>query len=373
MQTFEVTARDNGTAARCGVLRTAHGEVKTPVFMPVGTKGTVKAISPRDLEEMGFSLILANTYHLYLRPGMEVIREAGGLHAFTAWKGAILTDSGGYQIFSLSKTLSLQEEGVSFRSVYDGREVFLTPEEVTLAQQAMGSDIAMVLDECVPYPCDRRYVEESVMLTYRWARRCQRVHDRPDQLLFGIVQGGVYHDLRKRSAELTSELGFPGFAIGGLSVGEPQELMFELLGEQTALLPHDKPRYLMGVGDPEGIVEAVCLGVDMFDCVLPTRLARNGAAMTREGRINLRNSVYARDLAPLEEDCSCYACRQFSRAYIRHLYQNNEILALILLTQHNLAFIQSLVDNCRSSIEAGKMDELKSTWKGWNGRHIKED
>ncbi len=370
---FNITARDDKTEARCAVLECAHGSVETPLFMPVGTRGAVKAISPRDLRDLGFHLILANTYHLYLRPGIEVVSKCGGLHNFISWDEAILTDSGGYQIFSLSKTLCVEEEGVRFRSVYDGAEVYLTPEKVIEAQQLLGSDIAMVLDECVPYPCEKSYVEKSVQLTYRWAKRCKEAHRRPDQMLFGIAQGGSYADLRKLSAQLTVELDFPGYAIGGLSVGEPRDLMLERLSEQLEILPWDKPRYLMGVGDPEGIVEAVALGVDMFDCVLPTRLARNGTALTREGKINLRNSLYTKDDHPLEENCTCYACSNFSRAYLRHLYLNNEILALMLLTQHNLHFIQELMEDCRNFVKAGKMFELKSAWRGWNRKEKESD
>jgi queuine tRNA-ribosyltransferase len=365
---FEITARDGD--ARCGVLRTRHGEFETPVFMPVGTRGAVKAIHPERVRELGYGLILANTYHLFLRPGLEVIQAAGGLHRFSSWDGAILTDSGGYQVFSLSKTLKVSREGVAFRSVYDGSEVFLTPEEAVRAQALMGSDIAMVLDECVPYPCERDYVRSSVDLTRHWAERGRRAHDRDRdhhrQALFGIVQGGAWPEERRRSAELTVELDFPGYGIGGLSVGEPRELMLELLEAQVDLLPDDRPRYLMGVGDPAGIVEAVRLGVDMFDSVLPTRLARNGTAITPCGRLNLRNARYARDQAPLVDGCGCSACRSFSRAFLRHLFMAGEILPLLLLTEHNLWFIRDLVSDCREGIRAGRISELSSEWKGWN-------
>ncbi len=361
---FEVTARDGD--ARCGVLRTAHGEIETPVFMPVGTRGAVKAALPGRLREMGYDLILANTYHLYLRPGMEVIEEAGGLHAFASWDGAFLTDSGGYQVFSLSRTIRVSEEGVAFRSVYNGAEVFLTPEEAVRAQAAMGSDIAMVLDECVPYPCERDYVRGSVDLTLDWARRGKAAHDNPRQVLFGIVQGGAWPEERRRSAELTAELDFPGYGIGGLSVGEPRGLTMELLFEQLALLPTDRPRYLMGVGDPAGIIEAINLGVDMFDSVLPTRLARNGTALTPSGRLNLRNARYARDFSPLVEGCGCPTCREYSRAYLRHLFLCGEILPLILLTEHNLSFLRGLLRDCGEAIRAGRISELSSAWKDWN-------
>jgi queuine tRNA-ribosyltransferase len=364
MKLFEITASCGD--ARCGILHTAHGDIETPAFMPVGTRGSVKAILPGRVREMGFDLVLANTYHLYLRPGLAVIEAAGGLHAFNGWDGALLTDSGGYQVFSLSKTLKLSEEGVTFNSVYDGAQVFLSPEEAVRAQQVFGSDIAMVLDECTPYPCELAYVRNSVDLTYRWARRCRDAHDHPYQSLFAIVQGGTWPQERRRSAELTVELDFPGYGIGGLSVGEPRELMLEILAGQVGHLPAQRPRYLMGVGDPEGIVEAVALGVDMFDSVLPTRLARNGSALTRAGRLNLRNSVHRDDHSPLEEECPCNACKGFSRSYLRHLVLNNEILAHMLLTEHNLVFMQALLDNCRGAIKAGRMDEFKSAWKGWN-------
>ncbi len=365
---FTITDTDGKTGARCGVLHTARGDVETPVFMPVGTRGSVKAILPERVRELGYGLVLANTYHLYLRPGLSVIEAAGGLHAFTGWDSALLTDSGGYQVFSLSRTLKLSEEGVTFRSVYDGAEVFLSPEEAVRAQAVFGSDIAMVLDECAPYPCDRDYVRASVDMTHRWAGRSLAAHDHPTQALFGIVQGGTWPEERRRSAELTVELGFPGYGIGGLSVGEPRELMLEVLAGQIAHLPADRPRYLMGVGDPEGLVEAVALGVDMFDSVLPTRLARNGSALTPSGRLNLRNAAHAGDHSPLDGNCPCRACRGFSRAYLRHLFLNNEILAHMLLTEHNLAFMQALVDDCRSAIKAGRMEKLLPAFRGWNLR-----
>ncbi len=361
---FEVTAVDG--RARRGILRTAHGEVETPVFMPVGTRGAVKAVLPERVREMGFGLILANTYHLYLRPGLEVIEAAGGLHAFSSWEGAILTDSGGYQVFSLSRTLRVREEGVAFRSVYDGAEVFLTPEEAVRAQEALGSDIAMVLDECLPYPCGHDRVRSSVDLTRRWAERCAKAHRREGQALFGIVQGGAWPEERRRSAELTVELDFPGYGIGGLSVGEPRELTLELLEEQADLLHQERPRYLMGVGDPAGIVQAVALGVDMFDSAFPTRMARNGTALTPRGRLNLRNSRYAKDLSPLAEGCGCAACRGFNRAFLRHLLVAGEMLPLMLLTEHNLAFIRDLTRDCREAITAGRISELSSAWRGWD-------
>ncbi len=365
MFNFEILARDKDSGARLGRMHTPHGTVETPAFMPVGTRATVKAMAPWDLRNLGFELLLANTYHLYLRPGVELIERAGGLHRFMGWKGALLTDSGGYQVFSLSKTLKLSAEGVSFRSVYDGSENFLSPESAVAAQEAMGVDIAMVLDECVAYPAEKSYVEESVKLSADWARRCKQAGKRDDTALFGIVQGGMFSDLRRLSAELTREMDFPGYGIGGFSVGEPQELMLELLVPTLSLLPQEAPRYLMGVGDPVGLVESIALGVDIFDCVLPTRLARNGTVWTQQGKLNIKNAQHRDDLGPLDETCSCRACRTFSRAYLRHLYLNREILAMQLLTEHNLAFMETFIRNCREAILAGRINELKKASRVW--------
>ncbi len=365
---FEVLCRDAGTRARVGVLRTAHGEVSTPVFLPVGTRATVKAMAPWELESLGYRMILANTYHLFLRPGAELIHEMGGLHAFMGWPHPILTDSGGFQVFSLSPTLRVREEGVLFRSVYDGTEHLLTPELAVEAQEKLGSDVAMTLDHCVAYPAERGEAERAVETTLEWARRSLAARRREDQMLFGIVQGGTFEDLRERSARETAELGFPGYGIGGLSVGEPREAMLVCLEAQISILPGDKPRHLLGIGDPEGILQAVAMGVDLFDCVLPTRLARNGLAMTAEGRLNLRHARYRRDPRPLEEGCGCPACERFSRAYLRHLHSLNEILAHRLLTWHNLAFMRRLMSDCRSAIEAGRMLKLVREWDGWSER-----
>ncbi|MHB8781153.1 MAG: tRNA guanosine(34) transglycosylase Tgt [Candidatus Geothermincolia bacterium] len=350
---FKITGRDPRSAARRGRLHTAKGAIETPAFMPVGTRGVVKTMAPWDLEAMGFQMLLANTYHLYLRPGVEVIAAQGGLHRFMGWDGAILTDSGGYQVFSLSKTFKLSEEGVGFRSVYDGSAHFLTPERVVEVQRALGVDVAMVLDECVSYPADRSYVESSIKLSADWARRSLDAWD-PDSstALFGIVQGGMFPDLRRASAEMTVGLGFPGYGIGGFSVGEPPELMFELLEELIPLLPNDVPRYLMGVGDPEGLRRAVALGIDLFDCVLPTRLARNGTLLVPEGKLNMKNAEHRDASGPIEEGCPCAACRRFSRSYLRHLFLNREMLALRLFTEHNLTFIGRLMRNCRESASA---------------------
>ena len=368
MFVFEIVERDAGTQARTGRMRTAHGDVLTPAFTPVGTRGTVKAMAPWELEEIGYEMILANTYHLYLRPGSDVVREAGGLHAFMAWQRPILTDSGGFQVFSLSPTLEVADEGVRFRSVYDGSEHLLTPEKAVRVQEDLGSDIAMILDHCVAYPASREEVEGSVEVTLRWAERSLAAHTLRDQALFGIVQGGTCRDLRERSAEATASMDFAGYGIGGLSVGEPREAMLECLEVQAGILPEGRPRHLLGIGDPEGLVEAVARGMDIFDCVLPTRLARNGVAVTRQGRMNLRHARYRRDLRPLEEDCPCPACAGFTRAYLRHLHSLNEIMGHRLLTWHNLVFMQRLLVDCRAAIEAGRMVQLIQEWKGYSER-----
>ncbi|MBC7252598.1 MAG: tRNA guanosine(34) transglycosylase Tgt [Actinobacteria bacterium] len=365
---FEILGRDPNTMARVGRLITPRGEVVTPAFLPVGTRGAVKSMAPWEVAGIGFQMILANTYHLYLRPGVEVVREAGGLHAFMGWEGPILTDSGGFQVFSLSPTLKVEDDGVRFRSVYDGSEHFLTPELAVRVQEELGSDIAMVLDHCVAYPASREEVERSVETTLRWAERSLRAHTVGGQALFGIVQGGAYPDLRARSAELTSSLDFPGYGIGGLSVGEPREVMLRCLEVQSAILPEDRPRHLLGIGDPEGLLEAVSLGMDLFDCVLPTRMARTGVAFTRQGKLNLRHARHARDHRPLEEGCPCPACTCFSRAYLRHLHRVNEMLAHRMLTWHNLAFMHRLLLDCRRAIGAGRMLELIREWEGWSGR-----
>lgn len=370
---FELLHRDQVTRARLGLLKTDRGEVHTPTFLPVGTRGTVKAMAPWELEDMGYEMILANLYHLYLRPGLDVIREVGGLHRFTGWNRPILTDSGGFQVFSLSRILKVEEEGVRFRSVYDGCEVFLTPEEVVRAQGILGSDIAVVLDCCVGYPCSREEAEWAMELTARWARRSLAVRPSEGQALFGVVQGGAHPWLRKRSAEELAQHDFDGFGIGGLSVGEPRELMLECVEIQTVILPEEKPRHLFGVGDPLGVVTAVALGVDLFDCVLPTRMARTGVALTREGRLNLRNARFTNDPSPLEEGCPCPACRRFSRAYLRHLHKVGEILAHRLLTWHNLCFMQRLMLDCREAIAAGRMNELIEDWKEWEGTDTGQD
>jgi queuine tRNA-ribosyltransferase len=356
--TFALVAREG--AARAGVLQTAHGEVPTPVFMPVGTKASVKSVDPEELEALGARILLGNTYHLHFRPGDGVIEELGGLHAFMAWDGPILTDSGGYQVFSLRETLTaLDEDGVSFRSVYDGGSERFTPELVAEIQRRLGSDIAMCLDVCPPAGVSAAELERAVRLTTVWARRQARAPRAESQLRFGIAQGGTDLELRRRSIEELGELGLDGYALGGLTVGEPRPAMLETTAFTASLLPERKPRYFMGIGDPEGILEVIERGIDMFDCVLPTRTARTGSALTWEGRLNLRNARFARDPRPLQEDCPCPTCRRFSRAYLRHLVNQEELLGLRLLSLHNLRFLLDLVGEARRAIERGRFAQMK--------------
>jgi queuine tRNA-ribosyltransferase len=355
---FTVTARDG--AARAGILRTAHGDVRTPAFMPVGTKATVKTVDPGELRTLGAEIVLGNSYHLHFRPGEELIAELGGLHAFMGWDGAILTDSGGFQVFSLRDTLlATDDDGVTFRSVYDGRAERFTPELAARVQELLGSDIAMCLDICSPAGVSRAELEEAVRRTTAWAERQRDLPRFPGQLRFAITQGGLDGELRARSSADLVALDFDGYAIGGLSVGEHREPMFEATTEAAAMLPEGTPRYFMGIGDPEGVLEVIERGVDMFDCVLPTRTARTGSALTREGRLNLRNARFARDKRPLDEECSCPACSRFSRAYVRHLVNQQEILGLRLLSLHNLRFLLDLVAAARQAIERGEF----LTWK----------
>lgn len=364
-------------SARRGVLKTAHGEIQTPFFMTIGTVGAIKGLIPVEVGDLGGQVILSNTYHLHLRPGEDLVKEAGGLHKFMNWDGPILTDSGGYQVFSLAKIRKLKEEGVEFRSHLNGEKIFLTPEKAIEIQMKLGSDIMMCLDECPPYPAERKYVENSLGLTTRWARRCKDYFSRSqelglkskktaeplfpnsDQLLFGIVQGGMYPDLRKESAERLVEIGFDGYALGGLSVGEPNEMMYEVLNSSVSILPEDKPRYLMGVGTPQDIFEAVERGVDMFDCVLPTRNARHGHLYTSQGIVRIKKEQYKKDFSPLDPNCDCYTCKNFSRAYLRHLYHAGEVLSLRLNTLHNVAFYLNMMKQIRQSIEEDRFAEFK--------------
>ncbi len=351
---FTITA--TAGAARTGILRTAHGDVPTPAFMPVGTKGTVKSVAPDELRALGTTILLGNTYHLHFRPGDELIAELGGLHRFMGWDGPILTDSGGFQVFSLRDTLlAVDDDGVTFRSVYDGTAARLTPALAAAIQANLGSDIAMCLDICLPSGGPRSELEDAVRRTTVWAERQRDAPRAPGQLRFGIAQGAADEELRRRSIAELVALDFDGYALGGLSVGEDRETMFEAVGWAAPLLPESKPRYFMGIGDPEGILEVIARGVDMFDCVLPTRTARTGSALTWEGRLNLRNARFARDERPLDEGCPCPACAQFSRAYIRHLVNQQELLGLRLLSLHNLRFLLDLTAGARAAIERGEL------------------
>jgi queuine tRNA-ribosyltransferase len=357
---FALEATDG--AARAGVVRTAHGEIRTPAFMPVGTKGTVKTLHPDEVRALGADVILGNTYHLHLRPGEEVIEALGGLHAFTGWDGPILTDSGGFQVFSLRDTLlAVDDDGVTFRSVYDGTAERLTPEGVAAIQRRLGSDVSMCLDICPPAGATREEHEQAVRRTTLWAERQVDAPRAPGQLRFGIAQGGTDPELRRRSVEELTAMGFDGFALGGLAVGETREHMLETVGWAAPLLPSDRPRYFMGLGDAEGILEVIARGIDMFDCVLPTRTARTGSALTARGRLNLRNARFARDPRPMEEGCPCPTCQRFSRAFVRHLVTQREILGLRLLSLHNLAFTLRLTAGARAAIGAGTFETYRST------------
>jgi queuine tRNA-ribosyltransferase len=348
---FTLLATDPSSKARRGRLVTNHGIIETPIFMPVGTQGTVKGISPDELRELEAQVILGNTYHLFVRPGMEVMRHFGGLHSFMSWNGPILTDSGGFQVFSLAKLRRIVEEGVHFQSHLDGAAMFLGPREAMEIQATLGSDIAMIFDECPPYPCEHDYAADSLARTLRWAQKCKEVPT--PGLKFGIVQGATFADLRRESAEALVQIGFDGYAIGGVSVGEPETEMMQAVEASEPWLPADKPRYAMGLGTPPQMVEMVARGVDMFDCVLPTRIARNGTAFTAKGTINLKNAPFIFDQGPIEEGCTCLACRKFTRGYLRHLVKAEEILGLRLITLHNLHFYLGLMTRVRREIEAG--------------------
>lgn len=348
------------SGARRGRLHTPHGIIETPCYMPVGTQATVKAMLPRDLKEIGTMILLANTYHLFERPGHDLVKEAGGLHSFMRWDGPILTDSGGFQVFSLASSNKIREDGVEFRSLLDGRTHFFTPESVMEIEQALGADIAMAFDECAPFPSDRAYTIAAMNRTHRWVQRCIAAHTREDQALFGIVQGGMFGDLRVESAKFLADLDMTGYGIGGLSVGEPKPLMYEMLETLMPHMPADRPRYLMGVGSPDCLVEGAIRGIDMFDCVLQTRIARNGLALTGNGKLMLRNAVFARDFQPIEPGCDCYACTGgFTRAYIRHLVKCKEILASQLITLHNLRFSLRLMESVRKAIEEDRLLDLR--------------
>lgn len=371
--TYELVKKDERTGARAGIIHTPHGSFPTPIFMPVGTQASVKGVSPDELRDLGAGIILSNTYHLFLRPGMDLIREAGGLHKFMHWDRAILTDSGGFQVFSLGDLRKITEEGVTFRSHIDGSKKFLSPEVSMEVQMALGSDIVMAFDECVPYPADYNYAKQSTERTIRWLQRCKEAMTAPNQGLFGIVQGGMYKDLREWSARETTAMDLPGYAVGGLSVGEPKELMYEMLEYSTSLLPQNKPRYLMGVGTPDCLVEGVQRGIDMFDCVYPTRVARNGMAMTWTGRLVMKNAQFTHDHTVLEEGCGCYACRNgYTRAYIRHLVRANEIFGLRLLSLHNLYFLQEFMRRMRQAILEDRFTEFRSDFFNHYQMHGKQ-
>jgi queuine tRNA-ribosyltransferase len=359
---FTVIKKSTENQGRLGVLNTFHSRIETPIFMPVGTQGTVKAMTVRDLSEIGFQLILGNSYHLYLRPGVDIVAAAGGLHQFTNWSGSMLTDSGGFQVFSLAKLNKVTEEGVSFRSHIDGSPHLFTPEKVVEIEMGLGADIAMVFDVCLPYPSEYRTAREAMERTTRWAERCRKAHCREDQVLFGIVQGVAYQDLREASARSLVELDFPGYAIGGLSVGEPKSLMYEVLEYTAPLLPENKPRYLMGVGSPDTLWEGVERGIDMFDCVFPTRIARNGTALTSQGRVIVRDARYAREMIPLDPNCGCPVCASYTRAYLRHLFKAGEILGAHLVTYHNLYFLKRVMDDIREGLKTGTFAERKANF-----------
>lgn len=372
MQLFNFNIDAQSGHARAGSFTTAHGVIKTPVFMPVGTSATVKGITPAQLRELNAQVVLANTYHLSQRPGEALVQEAGGLHEFMQWGGPILTDSGGFQVFSLADTLKLHDDGLAFRSIYDGAKLFWTPEENMRIQQALGADIVMQLDQCTPYPCKRDVLVRAVELSSAWAARCLAAHTRSDQTLFGIVQGGMCLELRLKSVAALQEINnasveaggqaFGGFGIGGYSVGEPHDVMFETLGTVARALPENKPRYLMGVGNPTTLVRAVGQGVDMFDCVLPTRTARMGTAFSHMGRMNMRNAKYAHDFTPLDSQCGCYTCTNFSRAYLRHLVKQGEMLGAILLSMHNIHFLIDLMRRAREAVLAGEYAQFEAEW-----------
>ncbi len=360
--TLEKTCKQTG--ARAGILHTPHGDIKTPVYMPVGTIATVKAMMPKDLEDIGAQIILSNTYHLHLRPGEKLIKEAGGLHQFMNWHKPILTDSGGFQVFSLAGIRKIEEEGVLFQSHIDGSKRFISPEVSMEIQQNLGADIAMAFDVCSPYPCDYATAKENMDRTHRWAKRCQQAHTKENQALFGIVQGAFYEDLRIESAKTLADMDFIGYGIGGLSVGEPKPIMYDMLEKIMPFMPFEKPRYLMGVGTPDCLIEGVLRGVDMFDCVLATRIARNGTVFTKKGRLVIKNAAHAKEFIPIEEDCDCYACQHFSRAYIRHLFKAKEILGSQLASIHNLRFLIRLMEHVREAIFEDRLMDFRNDFIG---------
>ncbi len=357
---YELIKEEKHTHARLGRIYTPHGVIETPVFMPVGTQATVKAMTPEELKEIGAEIILSNTYHLYLRPGHELVKKAGGLHSFMHWDRPILTDSGGYQVFSLSDLREITQDGVYFKSYLDGSGHFIGPEKAMEIENALGADIIMCFDECAPYPAEWEYVKKSSDMTIEWAKRCKAGNSRPDeQALFGILQGGLYKDIRIENAKRMADLDFPGYSIGGLSVGEPKDLMLDAIETVENYMPKNKPRYLMGVGSPDLLIEGAIRGIDMFDCVLPTRIARNGTVLTSHGKLVVRNAQYAEDFTPLDSECDCYVCRNYTRAYIRHLFKAGEILAARLASYHNIYFLVKLMDKIREAIKEDELIEFK--------------
>lgn len=367
---YELIKTCKQTGARLGILHTPHGSFETPMFMPVGTLATVKTLSPEELKEMGAGVILSNTYHLWLRPGHDIVKEAGGLHSFMNWDRGILTDSGGFQVFSLSEFRRIEEEGVYFQNHLNGDKLFLSPEKAMEIQNALGSDIMMAFDECPPYPATYEYMKQSVERTSRWAERCLKAHQRPnEQGLFGIVQGGEFEDLRKQSAQDLVSLDFPGYAVGGLSVGEPKDVMNRVLEFTTPLLPANKPRYLMGVGSPDSLIDGAIRGIDMFDCVLPTRIGRNGTVMTSQGRVVIKNAKYARDFSPLDPNCDCYTCRNYTRAYIRHLIKCDETFGIRLTSYHNVYFLIKLMEQVRQAIREDRLGDFREQFFEQYGFH----
>lgn len=359
---FTLLHEDSETRGRLGRLTTAHGEIQTPAFIPVGTQAAVKTLTPEEVREAGAEVLLANTYHLYLRPGADLVREMGGLHGFMHWDGPILTDSGGFQVFSHSALRKISEDGVTFQSHIDGSRHHITPERAVEIQEALGADIIMAFDECTPYPVTREYARESMEMTVRWARRCRERSKRGDQALFGIIQGGMFPDLRTECAKQLVEIGFEGYALGGLSVGETKPMMYEMVEAAEPAMPRDKPRYLMGVGKPEDLIEGAVRGMDLFDCVMPTRNARNGFLFTQHGRLVIKNAAHVREKGPIDPECGCYTCRHYSRAYLRHLFMAGEILALRLNTIHNLFFYLDLIRRIREAIRENRLDTFRQAF-----------
>ena len=370
---YELKHVCKATGARYGILHTPHGDVETPMFMPVGTAATVKGISPEELKAMNAGVVLSNTYHLWLRPGEDIVAKAGGLHRFMNYDGPMLTDSGGFQVFSLGKTRQIKEEGVYFKSILDGKSLFLSPEKAIHIQNKLGADIIMSLDECAPYPCTHEYMEDSVERTLRWAKRGKEAHQNTEnQALFGIVQGGAYTDLREHCAKELVKMDFPGYSIGGTSVGEPKDVMYQMIDDAIRFLPEDKPRYLMGVGNPIDLIEGAIRGVDMFDCVLPTRVARHGALMTSYGRVNINNEKYKEDFTPLDPNCDCYTCTHYTKTYLRHLHKADELFGKRLLSIHNVRFLLKLAEDIRDAIRHDRLDKFKEEFLDRYGRDVYE-